>query len=265
MRKQPAALLGRRWSRCNPRTVHSPDGETGSRDLRDTLDWRKLGNGGITIRSTGAAGRAVSEVSVVRRGPVNGDVMLLWNADSVTNLEDEIRTSSDLAGYTANRLGLPSLETFIKFVAQRLCDNDGEDPTTASIRVEREAKHNFKIDGEVTVSAAAKPIQGRIIWLPKLACFRGHVTIDPEGRVNEMLVDDAHAIRSVPWQKTKWHGDDHDHCRLCMATLSDWGTDATFDTGYTAENCGWLCPNCYNDVVVAGGEHPWLKPKKDAT
>ena len=183
----------------------------------------------------------------------------------MANLENEIRTSSNLAGYTANRHGLPPLDSFIEFVAQRLCDNDGDNPTAASIRVVREATHRFKIDGTATFDAGAKPIQGRIIWLPKLACFRGHLNIDPEGRVNEMLAEDANAVRAISWHKTKWHGDDHDHCRLCMATLSDWGTETSFDTGYTAENAGWLCPNCYNDVVVAGGEHPWLKPKQDAT
>ncbi len=191
--------------------------------------------------------------------------MLLGNIESVADLESEIRLSSDLAEYTANRHGLPSTETFIKFVAKRICEHDGASPTTASIRVKRESKHSFKIDGSATVNDAAKPIQGRIIWLPKLECFRGNIIIDPEGRVNEILVDDANAVRSIPWQETKWHGDDHDHCRLCMATLSDRGTDASFDTGYTADNSGWLCPNCYNDVVVSGGKHPWLTPKQDAT
>ena len=192
-------------------------------------------------------------------------VMLLGETDSVANLEYQIRATSDLAGYAAGRNGLPSLEAFITFVAQKICENDGDNPTTASIRVKREAPHIFRIDGEATINAVAKPIQGRIVWLPNVACFRGRVTIDPEGRVNRMLIDDANAVRSIAWSKAKWHGEDHDHCRLCMATLSDRSTSATFDTGYTAENCGWICPECYRDVVIAGGTHPWLKPKENAT
>lgn len=183
----------------------------------------------------------------------------------MANLENQIRASSDLAAYTANRHGLPSTDTFIEFVAQRLSDNGDSLPTAASINVEREARHKFKINGMATVEGNSKPIQGRIIWLPKLECFRGHVTIDPEGRVNQMLVDDANAIRSISWQKTVWNGDDHDHCRLCMATLSDRGTDGSHDTGYTADKCGWLCPTCYNDVVLEGGEHAWLKPQQGTT
>ena len=69
----------------------------------------------------------------------------------MADLENEIRLSSDFAAYTANRHGLPSLETFIKFVAKRICETDGENPTTSSIRVERESKHSFKIDGTATI------------------------------------------------------------------------------------------------------------------
>ncbi len=183
----------------------------------------------------------------------------------MTDLENQIRTCSDLAAYTANRQGLPSLDTFIAFISQRICCHDGRIPTSASIHVDRESKHSFKIDGMVTVNGDSKPIQGRIIWLPNLACFRGHVTVDTEGRVNQMLAEQADAVRSIPWQKMKWHGDDHDHCRLCMATLSEWGTDGACDNGYTVHNSGWLCPDCYNAVIVEGGQHPWLKPTQDAT
>ena len=183
----------------------------------------------------------------------------------MATLEREIRSSSDLTDYTANRHGLPSLDAFIEFVAQRLSDNAVTIPTSASIRLELVRNHIFNIGGTATVNGESKPIQGRILWLPKLECFRGQITIDPEGRANKRLVDDVDAVRSIAWKKAKWYGDDHDHCRLCMAKLSDQSTDADFDTGYTAEKCGWLCPNCYDEVVVAGGEHPWLKPKQDAT
>jgi len=40
---------------------------------------------------------------------------------------------------------------------------------------------------------------------------------------------------------------DHEHCELCMATISDIGDDQ--QEGYTDGN-KWLCDECYNKYIV---------------
>ena len=180
---------------------------------------------------------------------------------AMVSLENQITASSDLSAYDERQNGIPARAAFVAFIANQLRANLSDHATEIRIEVSRASRYVFKLSGSVTLNGRVTPIVGDIHWLPNLDCFRGHVTVDPEGRVNTMLAEDADAVRAVDWRKSKWDGEDHDHCRLCWATLSTNPSEDGFDLGYTAKNSGWLCPNCYNDVVVNGGAHPWLKQK----
>lgn len=193
---------------------------------------------------------------VFRIEPVVANLRLSKGA--MTTLEHAIRNSSNFDGYPANHHGLPSLDSFVAFVAQRLVDDSVEPPTSATISVNSQPNHRFNINGTAMIRDQAFPIEGHVVWLPKTKCFRGHVFVDPDKRVRSILKEDADAVRKISWHQSAWNGNDFDQCRLCMTAISEQGTDAIWNSGYTAENQGWLCPGCYENVVVNGYEHPWL-------
>ena len=57
-----------------------------------------------------------------------------------------------------------------------------------------------------------------------------------------------------PFDSTEWElrerGWDHEHCRFCNLCICD-GEDDHLKAGYTSEG-EWLCPTCYQRIVVAG-------------
>jgi len=171
-----------------------------------------------------------------------------------------ITRNSDLSGYTPRCHGLPAIDSFVRFIAQRLEPELPSLPTEIAFAVERRGNHVFKLSGDVSFGDDTKPVSGEIVWLPRMDCFRGHVLLDPAGKINRMLAEDAAKCRTQSWTRKDWRDDsaDHTHCLLCMATISSVNGDDGFTFGYTTDGREWLCPTCHDLVVIRGHEHPWL-------
>ena len=188
--------------------------------------------------------------------------MLTWDLALVRfmfSIEERIEVGSDLSAYPANQDGLPSQEKFVSFLANRLRADSCDEFSEVAIQVSRVTKHRITLSGSAKVGTPSKPIQGFVLWLPKLKCFRGHLFIDAEALANKMLAEEANAVRKRDWHRSPWAGNDHDHCLLCWSKISTMVEGADYDFGYAAENSGWLCPKCYADVVLNGGCHPFLE------
>ena len=42
---------------------------------------------------------------------------------------------------------------------------------------------------------------------------------------------------------------DHEHCRLCFATICEEPGEGCFPEGFVAEGGSWICPECHAELA----------------